>query len=155
VDKIFFYGNIIVFWILIILTFRKKGLRLRNIFLWVFYSLYSLTYEVFFGEIFHLYYYISYSQSIAYILIASYFLYPPAALIYAIYMPDKGMRVVYTCVWIVLLLALELASIYTKTIVLTGWRIIPWSIITYIASYTLIFLIDKYLKNLLPDKKIC
>lgn len=153
--EIFFFGTVIVLLVLLILIIGKKGFRFCNLFLWFFYSLYSLTYEILFSEIFHLYYYISYSQSIIYILIASFFLYPPIVLIYVMYMPRKEWRVLYTCGWIALILVLELTSIYTKTIVLTGWRIVPWSIITYVLTYILIYLADKYLKRILPGRNTC
>lgn len=150
-DRIFFYGIIIISWIVFLLVIRERRLKMRYLFLWAAYSLFSLTYEVLFGEILNLYYYISPEKSLLYILLASYFLYPLIAVVYAIYLPEIKRSLLYTCGWIVFVLLLELGSIYTKTIVLTGWRIIPWSIITYVLTFWLIKLFDNLMKVYLPD----
>ncbi|HQL36058.1 MAG TPA: hypothetical protein PLG67_05620, partial [Bacillota bacterium] len=55
--------------------------------------------------------------------------------------------VVYTFIWIILLLAFEILSLYARTIVFTGWRIVPWSIVTYIFTFVWVNLLFRYQKK--------
>jgi hypothetical protein len=45
------------------------------------------------------------------------------------------------------MLAFEVASFYTGTVVLTGWRVIPWSIVTYAVTFGWINLLFRYMKK--------
>jgi hypothetical protein len=109
---------------------------------------YSLLYETTLGEYLELYHYINPEHSLFYIILSAVLIYPIIEVIYTIFLPEKAYSaIIYTTVWLVLMLALELISIYTKTIVLTGWKVIPWSIITYIITFSWINLLFRYMKK--------
>lgn len=149
--KIFFYGSILVIWIALLIVIRKRPFKVRHLFVWISYSLYSLVYEIFFGEVLKLYYYITPDKSILYILLGSLFLYPVIMVIYVLFLPAKKVFW-YTVGWIVFTQILEVVSLYTKTVVLTGWKVIPWSPITYIITYTLFLKADEYFRRIIQDK---
>lgn len=151
--KGFFYGSLLLFGISLLVTISFKGFKARHLFLWIGYSLYSVVFELVFSEMLHLYYYIYPSQSIFYILLASLFLYPAAAVLYVYYLP-KGKVLWYTAMWIIVMQIIEIITVYTGTLVLTGWRIIPWSPVTYILSYQVIYMVNIYLKKLLHDSSL-
>lgn len=150
-DKLFFYGSIILVLAIFFIAFGRRQFQLRHLFLMISYSLYNLIFELIFGEVLDLYYYINKTHSLIYTIIAAVFLYPVIAVLYVLFLP-KGKKIIwYTSGCIILILVLEIISLYTGTVVLTAWRVIPWSIITYIVSFSLIYLLNGYLQKVLPD----
>jgi len=149
--KFFFYCLIALLLAVFFTTLCKKQLRTRHIFLMISYSLYNLLFELICGEIIDLYYYIEKSDSLVYIIIADVFLYPLIAVLYVFLLPEGKKVFWFTSGAIIFLLILEIASLYTGTIVLTGWKVIPWSIVTYIVSFGLIYVFNNYLNRVLPD----
>jgi hypothetical protein len=144
----FFYGSIAVVWILFLICVQKKPITFKNIMVAIATIGYSLLFETTLGEYAGLYHYINRSNSLFYIIISAIFLYPVIEVIYTMFLPDKFNRaIIYTAIWIVLMLAFELLSLYTKTVLLTGWRVIPWSIVTYIVTFGWINLLFRYLKK--------
>jgi len=149
--KFFFYGIIITLTALFLLILGKKQFGIRHIFLMMSYSLYNLIFELIYGEIFGLYYYIERTHSLIYIIIASVFLYPVIAVLYVSFLPGRKKALWFTLGAIVIMLFLEMASLNTRTIVLTGWKVIPWSVIAYIVSFVFINIINNSLLRVLPD----
>ena len=144
----FFYGSIAATWIVLSICAVKRPLTLKHILIAITAMGYSLLYETSLGEYSGLYYYIHKENSLFYIILSSVLLYPIIEVIYTLFLPGKFYTdVIYTTVWIILMLLFELASFYTGTIVLTGWRVIPWSIITYIVTFIWINLLFRYLKK--------
>ena len=153
-EKAFFYGIMLAQWLVFLLTLGRKPFRLRHLILLTVYGLYTLTFDCVFGEVLKLYYYIHPMDSLAYILQASILKYPITTGLYVFYLPQGRKVVWYTAGWIVFLLLLELLSFATKTIVLTGWNVVPWSIITYVVSFLFIYLVNAYLKRTLGEMDI-
>lgn len=142
----FFYGSIAAVWIIFLLCSLSKPINFKNIMVAIAAVGYSLLFETTLGEYVGLYYYINPSKSLFYIIIAAVFLYPVIEVIYTMYLPEKAKpAAVYTVIWILLMLAFELLSVYARTVVLTGWRVIPWSIVTYIVTFGWINLLFRYL----------
>lgn len=153
-EKIFFYGAILLTWIIYLLVIGKKQILLRHLLVWIAYSLYSLTYEIIFGIILHLYYYIIPEESAVYILLSSLFFYPVKIVLYILFLPEGRRALWYTAIWILALLALEIVSVLTKTIVFTGWKIMPWSLITYIVTFASVHFYDRYLRKVVGNTQI-
>ncbi len=151
--KGFFYGSILIIWIILLIVLGKRPFKVHHLFIWITYSLYSLVFEIVFGEILKLYYYITPEESMVYILIGSLFLYPVKMVLYVFFLPRKKV-LWYTAGWIIFVQVLELVSLYTKTIVLTGWKVVPWSPITYLVTYLFLFLADRYFHQVIQDKAI-
>lgn len=149
--KLIFYGSIFVFLIAFLLVIGKKQFKLNHLFLMISYSLYNLIFETVFGEVLGLYYYIDKKYSLIYIILAAVFVYPVIAALYVFFL-TKGTKVLwYTLTWVIFLLFIETITLYTKTIILTGWRVIPWSVLTYMVSFWLIYLFNYYIKRVLLD----
>lgn len=142
----FFYGSIAAVWIVFLLCALKKPMTFKNIMVAIAAMGYSLLFETTFGEYAGLYHYINQSNSLFYIIVSSVLLYPVIEVIYTIFLPGKAYpAIIYTIIWIMLMLAFELLSLYTRTVVLTGWSVIPWSIVTYIFTFCWINLLYRYL----------
>jgi hypothetical protein len=74
------------------------------------------------------------------------FLYPPLNVIFSLYLPEARSKVfLYTLIWIGAMLAFEFAGVYTGTLVFTGWRAMPWSVVTYAFTYAWVILLYRYL----------
>ncbi len=112
-------------------------------------AVFSLSFDSILGEHLGLYHYINSNVSIPYIVISGVFIYPPLNLFYLLFIPEGGYKKVlpYVSVWIVVMLIYEAISIATGTVVFTGWKPVPWSIITYIAVYAWMTLLFLYLKK--------
>lgn len=143
---IYFYASIALVLILFSISAFFRPLGFRHYVIWITSISYSLIYEITFGALLKLYYYIEPQGSILYILISSIFLYPILNLLYIIYLPKTPKSVIlYSVFWIIGLLLFELLSIKTRTIVLTGWAIMPWSILTYAFTLLLLYLLNNYM----------
>jgi len=149
--KFFFYGLIVATMAIFVIVSGKKQFNMRHVFLMISYSLYNLVFELIFGEILDMYYYIDKAHSLIYIIIASVFLYPLLAVLYIFFLPGKAKNIWYTAGSIILMLILELVSLQAGTIVLTGWRVIPWSVVTYIVSFYMLNIYNNFLLRVLPD----
>ncbi len=107
---------------------------------------YSMVFEISLGDRFKLYYYISPEVSTLYIILGALFIYTPLNLIYVIFLPEAPGRILfYTVVWTGAMLLFEYASVLTGSVVFTGWKPFPWSIVTYALTYTWVVLFYRYL----------
>lgn len=144
----FFYGSIAAVWTTFLLCTLRKTITFKNIIIAITAMGYSLLFETILGEYNRLYYYINPSDSLFYIIVSAVLVYPVIEVIYTMFLPEKtNSAIIYTIIWIIFMLAFELLSLYTRTIVLTGWRVIPWSIITYIFTFGWINLLFRYIKK--------
>lgn len=144
----FFYVSIAAVWIIFLICAVKKTLTLRHILIAITAMGYSLLYETILGEYKELYYYINKENSLLYIILSAVLLYPEIEVIYTFFLPERTYpAALYTIVWIMLMLAFETASLYTGTVVLTGWKIIPWSVVTYIFTFLWINILFRILKK--------
>lgn len=150
-NRLFFYGSITVLLAVFFTCVRRKRLGIRHMIIMMGYSLYNLIFELVFGEIFDLYYYMEKACSLVYIIVASVFLYPLIAVLYVLYLPTGTGIFSYTLYFITGVLLLELIALYTRAIVFTGWKVIPWSVVTYIISFGLIYAFNRLLIRTLPD----
>lgn len=145
---VYFYGSITVVIIIFLLFVLKKTITFKHIVIYISGIGYSLLYETVFGEYAGLYHYINKSDSLFYIIVSGVLLYPVIDAIYALFLPERVKpAILYTIIWLVLMIASELLSIYTKTIVFTGWKLMPWSIVTYIFTFIWINLLFRYMKK--------
>lgn len=145
---VFFYGSIAAVWIVFLILAVKKPLTLKHVMVAITAMGYSLLFETSLGEYLGLYYYINPEHSLFYIILSAVLLYPIIEVVYTMFLPDRAYpAILYTTVWIALMLIFELISIYTKTVVFTGWRLIPWSIITYLVTFGWINLLFRNLKE--------
>ncbi|HNR05227.1 MAG TPA: hypothetical protein PKU88_01030 [Bacillota bacterium] len=143
-----FYGAIAAAWIIFLICALKKSISFKHIMVAIAGMGFSLLYETALGEYAGLYHYINQSDSLLYIIISGVFLYPVIEMLYALFLPERiKPAIVYTVICIMLLLVFEILSLYTRTIVFTGWRIVPWSIATYILTFVWVNLLFRYLKK--------
>lgn len=141
-----FYISIFVIWIALALSSFFKSMRLSHIIIGIAAIAFSLVYETSFGAIMGLYYYVRPDISLYYLLTGSIFIYAPLQVLYTFFLPRENNRIfVYTLVWIAAMLLFEHITVLTKTIVFTGWKPIPWSIVTYIATYAWVYSFYRYL----------
>lgn len=150
-NQLFFYGSIGVLLVIFLAALGKKQFSMRHFILMMGYSLYNLIFELIFGEILDLYYYIDKEVSLIYIILAAIFLYPLIAVLYILFLPAGKKKLWYTTCFITGVFILELISLRTGTILLTGWKVIPWSIVTYIVSLGLINCFNRFLLRKLAD----
>ena len=142
----FFYGSIGALVILFLISIKFKRLTLPCIIIGITTVGYSLINDTFFGSYLKLFYYINTKEQPLYAVLAAIFIYPLLNMIYILFLP-KSKVLMYTGMWIIALLIFEYCTILTKTIVFTGWRPIPWSVVTYIVAYSSIYFFYKYLSK--------
>jgi len=112
---------------------------------------YSMVYETVLGGYFRLYYYLNPQDSLIYIVLSAILLYPALNIIYTMFLPKKKKAVLgYSVAWIAAMLIFEYFSVKLQTIVFTGWKPVPWSLVTYIVTYLWIYLIYQYLSKKRP-----
>ncbi len=127
---------------------RLKKFRLSNAVIGIATIGYSLVYEVTLGGYFGLYHYISPKVSLLYIVIGALFIYPFLNMLYTLFLPtNKKWLLVYTLSWIAAMLLFEYITLLTRTVVFTGWRPIPWSIVTYVVTYAWIYFFYRVLER--------
>lgn len=127
-----------------------KGLTLSIAIIGIASVAYSLTYEIILGDQLKLYHYIKPKVSTLYMVLAGIFIYPLLNMLYLLYLPKgTGSVIAYTVAWIIAMFLFEFASFATKTVVLTGWKPFPWSILTYIFTYSWINLFYSYLERVI------
>jgi hypothetical protein len=143
-----FYGSIIAILLILFAVNRIKKLSINDFLIGLTTAAFSLAFDVTLGGYFKLYYYISTDTSLLYIVLAALFLYPPLNMIYTLFLPrDKNRVMLYTGLWMVAMLVFELISVLTHTIVFTGWKPFPWSILTYIITYFWVISLYRYLNS--------
>lgn len=125
-----------------------KGIRLPAWIIGISSVAYSMVFDIAFGDRLGLYYYISPEKSTLFLLLGALFVYPPLNIIYAVFLPE-GLRktLIYTVIWIAAMLVFEYASLLTRTVVLVGWKPLPWSVVTYVVTYAWILLFYRYLSR--------
>lgn len=145
---LFFYISILLIWILFFVIIRYRPLKIGSIVVGIASALYSMVFEIYLGEYLNLYYYVTPENSVLYILTSALFIYPLLNIIYTLFLPESPKSIlVYTSIWIVSMLIFEYISILTGTVVFTGWNPIPWSILTYVLTYTLVYILFRYINN--------
>jgi hypothetical protein len=147
----FFYISVAAILLLLTISMYYKPINLSSIIIGITAIAYSLIYEVTFSHIIGLYYYITPGESMVYILLSAVLIYAPLNIIYTLFLPKGRKRVmVYTGIWIASMLLFEYLSVAMRTVVFTGWRPVPWSLVTYMATYGWIIYFYRYL-----DGKVC
>ncbi|HAA43571.1 MAG TPA: hypothetical protein DCE02_06180 [Ruminiclostridium sp.] len=75
-------------------------------------------------------------------------LYPALNVIYVLFLPKEIKKAfVYTVFWMATMIIFEYVSLLTKTIVFTGWKPMPWSLITYIGTYLWVYTLYKFMER--------
>lgn len=150
---LFFYVSMFIGFIVLKLSNYIKPIKMSNVIIGFTTIAYSIAFDFIFGYYFGLYKYIDNRNSLLYMILAGVFIYPLLNIIYTLFIPNGGkMTFLYTSLWIIGLMIFEYASILTRTIVLTGWKPLPWSIITYIVTYSWIYYFYEYLQIRLYKK---
>lgn len=115
---------------------------------------YSLVFEIILGDRAGLYYYINPSESTLYMILSVILIYIPLNLVYFAFLPEKsGSIVIYTIFWIAGMLLFEYVSLAADIVIFTGWRMFPWSVLTYVATYLMLNLLYRYLDRRLAPKR--
>ena len=141
----FFYFSIASVILIFAVCIYFKPLRLSHVIIGMASVAYSILFDIILGQQFGLYYYISSQYSILCIVISGVFIYPLLNVIYTLFLPENRKTVfIYTGFWIAAMLLFEYLSLLFKTIVLTGWRVVPWSFVAYGVTYTWIFFFYRY-----------
>ena len=116
---------------------------------------YSLIFDITFGGLLGLYYYINLDETTVFMILAAVFIYAPLDILFLVFIPSGiGKAAAYTAAWTAGMLLLECACLSTGTLVFTGWRIFPWSFITYAATYIWIIKFYRYLDKRLKTSAI-
>ncbi len=125
-----------------------KGIRLPAWIIGIASVAYSMVFEIALGDRLGLYYYISPEKSTLYILLGALFIYPPLNIVYAVFLPESLRKaLIYTAIWIAAMLVFEYVSLLTQTVVLVRWKPLPWSVVTYAATYAWVLLFYRYLSR--------
>ena len=143
----FFYISIAAVWVaLIVITYGFRPAGLRHWIIAIVTAVISLAYDIILGTQMRLYYYIDPAISNICMVLSGLFLYPPLNVIFSLYLPEARSKVfLYTLIWIGAMLAFEFAGVYTGTLVFTGWRAMPCSVVTYAFTYAWVILLYRYL----------
>ena len=146
--SLFFYASALVLWLLLAGCARYKTIRPAHILIALVTAAVSLVYDTLLGQHAGLYHYISPQASIYYMVLGGAFVYPPVNVIYTLFLPqDKRSAIMYSILWIGVMLVFEYGSVLAGTIVFTGWNPFPWSPVTYIVTYLWINLLYRYLRR--------
>ena len=145
-EYIIFYVSLALILVAFLISIYIKPFTLSNLIIGITTISYSLIYEMAFSDRLKLYYYINPKDSNLYVLLSGIFIYPLLNIMFTLFLPVKIKRiVVYTLFWIIFMLLFEYINLTGKTIVFTGWKPIPWSIVTYLITYTWIIYFYSYL----------
>ena len=145
---LFFYTSVVITWIVFAICVYFKLLKLENIIIGIASIAFSLIVDITLGDYFGLYYYINPQVSTIYMVGSAIFIYLLINIIYTLFLPESLNRLfVYTAIWIGAMLVFEYLSVYFKTIIFTGWRPFPWSLILYIATFLWINIFFKYIRK--------
>lgn len=145
---LFFYISIITIDILFLIIIKIKNFNLAYLTIGFTTIGISLINDIIFGDQLHLYFYIRPGISTLYMVLAAVFLYPILNIIYLIFLPERMKLILYySAIWILAMLIFEFSSVKAKTIVFTGWKPLPWSIVVYVFTYCWINFYYRALKN--------
>lgn len=149
---VFFYLSAAVLLIIFLICCKFNKPKLPNIIIGLTTVGYSLIFDILFGDQLKLFYYINLQVSTSYMILSAVLIYSFLNVVYTMFLPKNNTNVlVYTSGWIIALLFFEYASLLTKTIVFTGWKPFPWSIVIYIVEYIWIYFFYRFLtKKYLP-----
>lgn len=140
------YISLVLVWIIFIVSFHWKPLRLPGFLIGLATIVFSLAYDLLFGEILKLYHYITPEQSVQYLLLCGIFLYPLLNILYVNFLPCGTSKIlIYTGLWMISMMVFEGLTLWTKSLVFTGWRFFPWSILTYLFNYAWVLWFYGYL----------
>lgn len=142
------YASIVTAWLVLAYISRRKKISRAHIITVLASSVYSLSFDLLPGEYLGLYHYVERSVSIPYIILTGVLLYPLLNLFYLLFLPKKSIRIIpYAAVWIAAMLAFEFITVAAGSVVFTGWKPIPWSVVTYIITYLWITLLFRSLSK--------
>lgn len=143
---VFFYSSAAVILTGLIIIACFKRVRLAEMLIAIASIAWSLTFDIVFGELIGLYQYTVSGKPLLYLLLGAVFVYTPLNIIYTVFAPAGIKRLLaYTAAWIAVMLLFEYASLLAGVLVFTGWRMIPWSVVTYIVTYLWINILHRYL----------
>lgn len=151
----FYYTLLAIIIIVFIVCIYFKPITFENVVIGIASIAYSMVYEILFGDRFKLYYYINPEVSTLLILISAIFIYPLLNVIFTLFIPQKIKSILlYSSLWTVVMLIFEFLSVKAGTVVFIGWRMFPWSVLTYIVTFGWIILFYRYLeKRIIKDKQ--
>lgn len=153
-EYLFFYSSVVVVLIIFVICCIIRNPKLSNILIGLITIGYSLVSDIILGDQLKLFYYISPQASTLYMILSAVFIYSLLNIVYTMFLPGKGKKAfIYTLCWTIALLLFEYVSIVTKSIVFTGWRPIPWSLVIYLVAYLWIYFFYRYLNRKIPDKE--
>jgi len=145
-EKQFFFLSLATVLVTFFISTRIRPLKLHHFIVGLISAAFSVIFDTFFGKYLGLYYYVSKESSIVYMVIAGIFIYPVINMLYVMFLPDnRNSALVYTIMLFVGMLIFEYLSIITRTLVFTGWKPIPWSIITYAFTFTWVYYLHRLL----------
>ncbi len=143
-----FYISLFAIWVIFGIISRFKPVKFDALLIGIATIGYSMGYDTILGDVMGLYHYINPAVSNLYMTISAFLLYPLLNMIYVLYLPKRSSkRIGYTLLWIIAMFVFELITVLSQTIVFTGWRPLPWSIVTYIATYAFIILFNNYIES--------
>lgn len=141
------------------LLYRFRLIRLSARFTFIVYLLavaFGLTFEIGLGIQLELFHYYNVKDSPYWILIMALFFYPIYHIVYiALLAPSLTVRrwLLHTVLWIGFMLVFEYVTICLDVVVLTGWAIWPWSLLTYVSVYVLDTLLYLWMRPALQTVK--
>jgi hypothetical protein len=144
----FYYISLIVILIIFLVCTKFRKVTLSNIIIGLVTIGYSLISDIITGDRLKLFHYISPRVSTLYMIISAVFLYSLLNILYTMFLPRTNLSaLLYTAIWVIGLLIFEGLSVKTGTVVFTGWRMFPWSVMLYLVTYLWIYYFYRYLKR--------
>jgi hypothetical protein len=135
-------------WFALLLSLRFKPARISHLIIGIATIAYSLTYDVIFGNQLGLYFYLDRGNSTFYMVLSGTLIYPFLNILYVLFLPDKRKYILpYTGAYIIAMLLFEYLTVIQRIIIMTGWKPIPWSIVTYVFTYLWINLLYRYIEK--------
>jgi len=146
------YVNFYIYLILMCTAFlvinHIRPFSFRIIIIGVTTAAYSLTFDMLLGNWQGLYYYLDSKNSALYMVLSGIFIYPVVNMIYVLFLPKRlKYLLIYTAIWIVGMLLFEYVTVWQKIVIFTGWKVIPWSLVTYVFTYLWVNLMYGYVKR--------
>ncbi len=152
----FFYISVAFMLLLLVITACFRKINAAAVITGMVSVGYSAIFDTTFGDRLGLYYYISPSVSSLYYILSAVFIYLVSNIIFLVFLPENpGRLIMYTALWIAGMMLFEYASLLTRTLVFTGWRMFPWSPLAYIATYAWLILLYRYLGRRIKTAPPC
>ncbi|HHV29227.1 MAG TPA: hypothetical protein GXX73_06460 [Clostridium sp.] len=147
-EYMFYYFSLFGVLVSLIICLYFKSFDFKSSIIGIVTVAFSMVYETVLGGYFGLYYYLNPKDSIIYMVLSAILLYPALNIIYTMFLPKKKKAILgYTATWMIAMLIFEYFSVISGTVVFTGWKPFPWSVVTYIVTYLWVYLIYRYLSN--------